>query len=575
MGWNSWDCFATTVTEKQVREHADYMAAHLSKFGWQYIVVDIQWYEPGATGFAYREGAQLTLDKWGRLLPAPNRFPSSAGGAGFGPLAAYVHARGLKFGVHLMRGIPRLAVTKDLPILGTQHSAAQIADKKRVCQWNPDMFGVDMSRPGAQEYYDSVFELFASWGVDYVKLDDMSRPYHDNEPEIEAVRRAIDRTQRPMVLSFSPGETAISAAQHVKRHANLWRISDDFWDNWHALYEQFHRVSRWAPHVGPGHWPDADMLPLGVLDCGKRSSRFTPDEQRTAMTLWAIVRSPLMHGGDLTKTDAPTLSLLTNREVLEVNQRSSQNRELFSRDGTVAWLAAVPDSEDRYLALFNTKSRVDLSSERAAFSGVVTSKPGSSSTKGASLEIDVEVTGAKRVFLVADDGATNHAHWFAVWGNPRWVREDGTEVALAAGHWVEASAWWGDTPKAQSPKGTALSVAGQRMLGGFGAPTKSVIEFELPSGIQRFRATVGFDDSAPGPAGETLRFMVFTVMPSDEAKEAGLPVRVSKAELGFSDCRAVRLRDLWEHRDLGTFDGDFTQVIPWHGSGMYRLTPVR
>jgi hypothetical protein len=573
MGWNSWDCFATTVTEKQVRAQADYMAAHLAKFGWQYVVVDIQWYEPGAAGFAYREGAPLTLDEWGRLLPAPNRFPSSAGGAGFGPLAAYVHARGLKFGVHLMRGVPRLAVTKNLAILGTQRTASEIADRKRVCAWNPDMFGVDMSKPGAQEYYDSVFEQLAHWGVDYVKLDDMSRPYHDNEQEIEAVRRAIDRSGREMVLSFSPGETALTVAEHVRRHANLWRISDDFWDNWHALYEQFARLARWAPHQGLGHWPDADMLPLGVLDCGKRSSRFTPDEQRTMMTLWSIARSPLMHGGDLTKTDAPTLTLLTNREVLAVNQLSQGNRQLFAREDLIAWTAAVPASEDCYLALFNAKSRVELSPERAIFCGEVTST--GSAAKASSLAIDVEVKGASRVFLVADDGSSNKEHWFAVWGEPRWVRADGSELALAAESWLQASAWWGDSPRSQSPKGTALSVAGRRLFGGFGAPTKSVIELELPAGCERLRASVGFDDSALPAGSATLRFMVFALVASDEKPEAGTPVRVSKDELGFSEYRAMRVRDLWEHRDLGSFDGDFAPLLPWHGSGLYRVTPLR
>ena len=181
----------------------------------------------------------------------------------------------------------------------------------------------------AQAYYDSVIQLCSDWGVDYLKVDDISRPYHDNEAEIAAVRRAIDRVSarsgRPIVLSLSPGETPLSAAEHVKRHANLWRISDDFWDDWAALREQFTRLARWNPHRGAGHWPDADMLPLGVLACGSRSTRLSPDEQITLMTLWCIARSPLMHGGDMTKMDDFTLSLLTNDEVLAVNQRSSGN----------------------------------------------------------------------------------------------------------------------------------------------------------------------------------------------------------------------------------------------------------
>lgn len=365
MGWNSWDCFATTVTEAQTRAQADYMATHLKAHGWQYIVVDIQWYEPDAKSHEYRADAVLTMDTFGRLTPALNRFPSAGGGAGFKPLADYIHSRGLKFGLHLMRGVPRQAVDKNLPVQGTSLRAGDIADRASICPWNPDMYGVDMDRPGAQAYYDSVFALMASWGVDYVKVDDISRPYQQHRKEIEAVRRAIDRTGRPMVLSLSPGETALEAAGHVRMHANLWRISDDFWDTWPALLEQFARLERWNPHRAEGAWPDADMLPLGVLVLGQRRTRFTPDEQRTLMTLWSIARSPLMHGGDMTKTDEFTLALLTNDEVLAVNQRSTNNRPLFDRDGLIAWVADVPRSRDRYLAVFNTRDPVPPGPGRA------------------------------------------------------------------------------------------------------------------------------------------------------------------------------------------------------------------
>jgi alpha-galactosidase len=360
MGWNSWDAFGTAITEAQAKQEADFMAANLLPHGWRILTVDIQWYEPQASGHDYRPDAELAMDEWGRLLPAPNRFPSAGGGAGFSPLARYVHGLGLQFGIHMMRGIPRLAVARNLPVKGTSVHAADIANPASVCAWNPDMFGVDMEKPGAQAYYDSVFELVASWGVDFVKVDDISRPYHEHEREIEAIRRAIDRTGRKVVLSLSPGETALTAADHVKRHANMWRISDDFWDDWPALREQFGRLARWNPHRGEGHWPDADMLPLGVLDLGRRRTRFTPDEQRTLMTLWSIARSPLVHGGDLTKTDEATLALLTNDEVIAVDQRSEGNRPLFEREGFVAWTASVPGSADRYLALFNARDRVPV-----------------------------------------------------------------------------------------------------------------------------------------------------------------------------------------------------------------------
>ncbi len=354
MGWNSWDGFATTVTEAQTRAQADFMAANLHRHGWEYIVVDIQWYEPLANGFEYRKDAKLEMDQWGRLVPATNKFPSSINGKGFKPLADYVHSLGLKFGVHLMRGIPRQAVAAKTPIKGASRTAADVADTNSKCLWNSDMFGVDMSRSGAQEYYNSVFGQFASWGLDFVKVDDLSRPYHT--AEIEAIRKAIDHTGRAIVFSTSPGATPVSAGEHISTHANLWRISDDFWDKWDLLFEQFDRVRDWTPFRGPGHFPDADMLPIGVLQMGKNKTHFSRDEQFTLMSLWSIARSPLMIGADLTKLDDFTLSLLTNDEVIAVNQKSTNNRELFHRDGFYGWVAGVPGSADKYVALFNTRA---------------------------------------------------------------------------------------------------------------------------------------------------------------------------------------------------------------------------
>jgi hypothetical protein len=362
MGWNSWDSFGATITEAQAIANAEVMARVLLPHGYDVFTVDIQWYEPGATGFDYRKNAPLVMDAWGRLLPAPNRFPSAAGGAGFAPLAKRVHALGLKFGIHLMRGIPRLAVERNLPVLGTHVRAADIANRSSTCPWNGDMYGVDMTRPGAQTYYDGVFRQIADWGVDFVKVDDLSRPYAEHRGEIEAIRRAIDRSGRPMLLSMSPGETPVAEWAHARAHANMWRISDDFWDSWPAVLEQFTRLRAWNPYRVAGAWPDADMLPFGLLNLGKRHSNFTADEARTVMSLWSIARSPLIMGGDLRALDAATLALITNDAVIAVNQRSTGNRPLFERDGLVGWTADVPGKRERYLALFNTRDRTGAAS---------------------------------------------------------------------------------------------------------------------------------------------------------------------------------------------------------------------
>ena len=355
MGWNSWDSFGPTIDEGAARANAAVMAERLLPHGYNIFTIDIQWYEPGANSYEYRRGAELTMDKWGRLMPAPNRFPSAAAGAGFKPLADYVHSLGLKFGLHMLRGIPRQAADRNMPMLGTRHRAGDIADRVNVCPWNTDMYGIDMSRRGAQDYYDSLLALYASWGVDFIKADDMSRPYLRNQAEIHALRRALDRCGRPMILSLSPGETPLSAAADAARNANMWRISDDFWDTWPSLLEQFDRLRNWSVYRAEGNWPDADMLPLGVLEMGRRKTRLSSTEQFTLMTLWSIARSPLIMGGDLTKLDDFTLSLLTNDEVLAVNQSSEDNREIFRDDGLAAWQARPVRGAGTYLAVFNQR----------------------------------------------------------------------------------------------------------------------------------------------------------------------------------------------------------------------------
>lgn len=355
MGWNSWDCYGAGIWESNVIANADYMARQLKPHGWDIITIDIQWYEPLAHTTQYRRNAVLEMDRNGRLLPAPNRFPMTAPTRSFKPLADYLHAKGLRFGLHLMRGIPRQAVDREnSPIAGTPYKAADIANKKSICPWNTDMYGVDMGKPGAQEYYDSVFALLASWDLDYVKVDDLSRPYYKDE--IEAIRKAIDRCGRQIVLSTSPGAAPVSQGEHIQAHANLWRISDDFWDDWRALHAQFGRLDSWSPFRAPGHWPDADMLPLGNVRAWQATdnwTHFTKDEQLTLMTLWCIARSPLILGGNLPNNDEFTLSLLTNDEVLAVNQNSTNNRQLFNTNNAVAWIADVPGSKDKYIALFN------------------------------------------------------------------------------------------------------------------------------------------------------------------------------------------------------------------------------
>jgi hypothetical protein len=377
LGWNSWDSFGQAVTEDEVKANADFMAAKLAKLGWRYVVVDIEWSEPQRLGPDYPVRSKSEVDAFGRFVPAAARFPSAAGGRGFKPLADYVHHNGLKFGIHIVRGIPRLAVERNTPIEGTSYKAADIADKVDFCDWNEDQWGVDVKKPGAQEWYDSIFRKLASWGVDFVKADDLC--YRGEE--IAMLRRAIDRTGRPIVLSLSYGPMPLDRAGELVKNANMWRLLGDLWDYWDQVLPAFRQLHDWSPFAGPGHWLDPDMLPLGhlrFLPAGWSKNRtmnqsyfemtshggredvpnfLSRDEQRTVMTLWAIGRSPLFFGGHLPASDDWTLSLITNAEVLAVNQRSRNNRQLFRANGLVAWAADDADGGAEYIALFNTSDK--------------------------------------------------------------------------------------------------------------------------------------------------------------------------------------------------------------------------
>ena len=377
MGWNSWDCYGAAVTEDTVRANAKYMADHLKDAGYEYVVVDIQWYEPGSENNEYHPFADLCMDGYGRLIPAPNRFPSAEGGQGFKPLADYVHSLGLKFGIHIMRGIPRGAVSKNTPVLGTDGiHARDIAKTASICVWNTDNYGVDPAKKGARAYYDSIFALYASWGVDFIKCDDICRELPHEEEELVMLSEALMNCGRDMVLSLSPGPAIIDKSELYKKTGNMWRITDDFWDDWKLLYAMFERAEKWSIHTGPGHYPDADMLPVGairqVYDKDAWTA-FTENEQITMMLLWCVLRSPLMIGGEMTKNDDFTLDLLTNKGLMDMHKLSRHAHQVYRRhegdNEIILWTAVRADEggcgyNGQYVVVFNvdgedTKIKVD------------------------------------------------------------------------------------------------------------------------------------------------------------------------------------------------------------------------
>ncbi len=360
MGWNSYDYYDTNVTEADVLKNAAFMAEHLKPCGWEYIVVDIQWYAYDTASmrdkFQYIPFCWVEMDEFSRLLPCPDKFPG-----GFKALSDQIHALGLKFGIHIMRGIPRLAAHRHMPVLGTDVTADMVADPNSICPWNPDMYGVRKGEAG-QAYYDSLLQLYASWGVDFIKCDDICatgfthpRQYGERH-EVEMLHKAIEKCGRPIVLSLSPGPALEEESWHYSRYANMWRITDDFWDSWDALKAMFDRCEKWQDHVRPGCWPDCDMLPLGKL--GKhfgqeRDTRFTKEEQKTMLSLWCIFHSPLMLGAEMTKLDGWTLSLLQNEQLLRLHSGSFRSRQVYRDEKSCVWAAVDPETGEYYVALFN------------------------------------------------------------------------------------------------------------------------------------------------------------------------------------------------------------------------------
>lgn len=571
MGWNSWDCYGPTVVESEVKANADYMADKLKKFGWQYIIVDIRWYVNNDKAHGYNEKDPVyVMDEYGRFLPSPERFPSSKDGKGFKPLADYVHDKGLKFGIHLMRGIAVEAVKRNTPILGTNYKASDIYSTDLQCRWLHDMYTVDAKKPGAQEYYNSLFKLYADWGLDYVKIDDLSIPYHTGE--IEMIRKAIDGCGREIVLSTSPGETPIANADHIKEHANLWRIVGDFWDNWPQIKEHFEVCDRWSPYIGTGHWPDADMLPLGRIGIraergDNRMCQLSQDEQITIMSLFSIFKSPLMFGGDLPSNDDFTLSLLTNEEVMDVNQHSTNNKQLFRNDDLIAWTATDPKNDDKFLAVFNASDQKFVNEKKAIWKSEVVTR----NTPEHSVAVDVALSGAKKLYLVATVGDVAYDNHNSDWIDPVLKGPKG-ELSLTKLKWKKVTASKEQPVVNKSLSGGSLKFDGKAYEKGVATYANSIIEYEIPAGYDHFTAKAGIDDEAfkPGVFGIKVRFMVFTEDPTALPPTETSHVPVSFKEMGLEGKYTVR--DLWAKKDLGVFENEFSPEIKRHASGLYRLT---
>lgn len=375
LGWNSYNCYGSAINEQLTYENLDAFIQKLKPSGYEYFVLDAGWYrhydlKPGENWPTDGDKKHLNIDEYGRYIPSKVLFPN-----GLKPIIDYAHKHGVKFGVHLMRGIPREAVEKNLPIKGTNYFARDIANVEDKCSWSVLNYGIDMDKPGAQEYYDSMLELLAGWGVDFIKYDDIVH----KPKEIIGVADAIEKTGRKIILSISPGDDHYPKFFEVYHRADMIRMTRDIWDLKEDIDITFEQWGKILPHAYKGFWMDMDMIPFGHIRINhpltlnklettrgyERMDNFSYAQKKTFLTQRAMAASPLFMGGALTTSPSIVFELITNTDMLECNQNGITG-ELVTRisDYRVKvdiWKTAHKSKENEgWLGVFNRNGYKEL-----------------------------------------------------------------------------------------------------------------------------------------------------------------------------------------------------------------------
>ena len=342
LGWNSYDCYAESINEEQANANLDAFIEKLKPFGFEYFCLDAGWYADGDQVHhmdMIRNGQlrHMNIDEYGRFIPSPVNFPHT-----LRALADRCHANGIKFGVHIMRGMPLMALEKNTKIKGTDYHARDIYDPDNFCSWCKYCVATKADHPGTLAYYKSVVEYLANdLKIDYIKLDDVT----EHPDHIRLFAEAINSVERPILLSLSPGNEIWTGKMEIyEEFGNMVRITPDIWDNDRS--NQL-KLERWyqCENITPGKcWLDLDMLPLGALqvsmpvnpdqDFNKhlgfaRQSRMTPLGKRVMMSIMALSASPLIFGGDLPTTPQSDFDYVLEPEVLKCNQNGVIGKRIF------------------------------------------------------------------------------------------------------------------------------------------------------------------------------------------------------------------------------------------------------
>jgi hypothetical protein len=363
MGWSSWSMQSSQypglnpngsysyLTEANVLKQTDALASKLKDYGYTYVNIDAGWWMDNSWTPGY--------DQYGRQRPDPVRFPH-----GMKAVADHIHAKGLKAGIYLPVGLEKGAYGDGrTPILnapGCTTADAVYPDLRTTNGWD-SAYKLDFGNPCAQAYVDSQAQAFADWGYDFLKLDGVgpgsfkSGDNYDNVPDVAAWQKAIAATGRPIHLEIS-WSLDIGHAADWQRYSDGWRIDTDVecycntlvtWEN--SVNDRWNDAPAWSGKAGPGGWNDLDAIDVG----NGAMDGLTQAERQSYMTLWAINKSPLFTGDDLTSLDSYGVSLLTNREVIAVDQNSSPvARPVTPVGDQQVWAAKNPDGSYT-VALFN------------------------------------------------------------------------------------------------------------------------------------------------------------------------------------------------------------------------------
>lgn len=596
MGWNSWDCYYCTVNQKLVLQNASYMQKNLLEYGWNYVVIDIRWYanHPSLGGGWYNQkGTQACqLDSFGRYIPSPTRFPLSiktGKNEGFKALADSIHGMGLKFGIHIMRGLPKYILNAPAKY---KLKGAESTDWSKVyksttpeCTWLQDNLTIQNNEYG-QLYYNSIVDLYASWGVDFIKVDDMSRPYYTEE--IEMLRKAIDQCGRPILLSLSPGKTAYSEVDHLHQNANQWRMMDDLWDNWDQVKAVFNEAAYWSKHFVQGCYADCDMLPLGkismtVADNGYctadngRTTKLTNNEQKTLMSLWGICHSPLFFGGEMTQNSTFTDSLLTCRDYLRMHAYGQDAHEVSNEDGKIVWTSEDPDNGDRWLALFHTdEGNGWILNNKALFA----SETVAYTTDGHKADVDITLPeGTTELALVVDDGGDNYNYDHGDWINPTFISKNGYEVPMTSKFIKKkyTNSYYNTINENKNVYGNGkMSVLGTTYDRGFSMDANAMILFNVPDSIVGFRGMGALDDTGVGQSGSTtsIKFYVFNFDPrlTENTTTESETVSCDLTQFGYDADDDLTLYDVWNGAQIGTMKpGTVSRQIATHSVNLLRI----